>query len=340
MTPIQRSSNFELLRILSIVLILLMHTYSQAQNNDMTSGNYYLGVLINSIGNIGVSCFILISGYFGINFKKFKFIQLIILTTFYSIVLYLINYGFTISNKLFNALLVIPLYKNWFIACYLILMLLSPYLNAYISASTKKNLEKLLMILFIVFSVLPTIFNTPYYTILTGGGKCLVYMIFLYLIGRYIRIYRNKNVKKKKAAGLFLLMTAIICSLNIGMGFLLKKPCSIYALDCSPFILTSAISVFYLFKSFVFQSKLINYLASSTIAVYLLDGLRLFVDSHIIHLHIYSNSNQLLFLLTTEVVLVFTMSIFIDKLRIFLLGKWEENTINWILQHYTKAEKI
>ena len=161
MTPIQRSSNFELLRILSIVLILLMHTYSQAQNNDMTSGNYYLGVLINSIGNIGVSCFILISGYFGINFKKFKFIQLIILTTFYSIVLYLINYGFTISNKLFNALLVIPLYKNWFIACYLILMLLSPYLNAYISASTKKNLEKLLMILFIVFSVLPTIFNTP-----------------------------------------------------------------------------------------------------------------------------------------------------------------------------------
>lgn len=171
MAQTQRSSNFEMLRILSIVLILLMHVFSQAQDGNMNSGNYYLGVVINSISNIGVSCFILISGYFGIDFKKFKFVQLIILTTFYSIFLYFVNHGLLFNKELLNAILVVPLYKNWFIACYLILMLLAPHLNTYISAASKQSTEKLLISLFIAFSLLPTIFNTPYYTILTGGGE-------------------------------------------------------------------------------------------------------------------------------------------------------------------------
>lgn len=165
----QRQSNLEALRIVSILLILLMHVYSQVPKAEMTAGNHLLGLLIGGIGNIGVTCFVLLSGYFGIKFKAYRFIQLIILTTFYSLIVHTANNGIQVNSGMISALLVVPLYKNWFIACYLILMLLAPFINEYLDSMPKERFKKLLLIQFIGFSVLPTLFNTPYYTILTGG---------------------------------------------------------------------------------------------------------------------------------------------------------------------------
>lgn len=163
-----RTSNFEILRILAIFLILLMHVYSHVPKAEMSTCNLFLGQLINTIGNIGVTCFVLISGYFGLKFKIHRFIQLILLTTFYALIIYITNNGFTLHPDILNALLVISLYKNWFIACYLILMLLAPFINDYLENAEKEKIKKLLAIQFIVFSILPTLFNTSFYTILTG----------------------------------------------------------------------------------------------------------------------------------------------------------------------------
>lgn len=166
-----RTSNFEALRILAIFLILLMHVCSHVPKAEISIGNLFFVQLINAIGNIGVTCFVLISGYFGLKFKAHRFIQLILLTTFYTFVVYVTNNGFTFTSSILNALLVIPLYKNWFIACYLILMLLSPFINDYLDNTGKEKIKKLLTIQFVVFSILPTLFNTPFYTILTGGAN-------------------------------------------------------------------------------------------------------------------------------------------------------------------------
>lgn len=166
----ERYSNFELLRIVSIVLILLMHSYSQIEN-PLLSVNRFMGSILGAVGNIGVSLFILLSGYFKMNFKSFRFVQLILLTTLYSIIVHIINYGIKFDMGMVEAILVIPLYNNWFITCYLILMLICPWLNTFIETQEKGNYVKLLFLLFIVFSVIPTLLNTPYYTILTGGGK-------------------------------------------------------------------------------------------------------------------------------------------------------------------------
>ena len=63
-----RSSNFECLRILAIILILIMHSYAQA-NCKENLFNLFVGYVISAIGNIGVSCFVLLSGYFGVKFR-------------------------------------------------------------------------------------------------------------------------------------------------------------------------------------------------------------------------------------------------------------------------------
>ena len=199
-----RLSNFESLRIVSILLILSIHIYSQVPYREMSEINQLLGHFINAIGNIGVSCFILISGYFGIKFNAYRFIQIALLTTFYTIFIHIINHGWEINMALIRSAFTIPLYHNWFITCYLILMLLSPFINKSLEHISQNKFKKFLLIQFVIFSIIPTLFNTPYYTVLTGGGKCLVYFIFIYMVGRYIYFYNDIQVKRLKCIRNFL----------------------------------------------------------------------------------------------------------------------------------------
>ena len=75
--PQERSSNIELLRILSMFLVLMIHyiPYRTLPTHD-TLAHDTLGTLfdleLRSISFVCVNCFILISGYFGI---RWKFLQ-------------------------------------------------------------------------------------------------------------------------------------------------------------------------------------------------------------------------------------------------------------------------
>lgn len=210
-------------------------------------------------------------------------------------------------------------------------MLFASYIEIFLNNMRKRQLQHFLIVFFIGFSLLPTIFNTPYYTVLYGGGKCLIYMIYVYILGRYIRLYDDKCISKRISLFIFLLSGLILCLLNMTVGYLFDKKCLIYAMDCSPFILISSIAIFFFFKSMNFYSKFINYLASSVLAVYLLGGIRFFIDKYWIGLDQYLIDDRLVFMLVLEVVLTFIIAIFIDKLRAFFLGSLEKRFINGIL---------
>lgn len=154
------------------------------------------------------------------------------------------------------------------------------------------------------------------------------------MIGRYLHKYHDVNIKHKKTLGMFLLMTSIILILNLSISAIMNKRISIYAMDCSPFILISGISVFYLFKSFTFQSRFINYVSSSILAVYLLDGLRISIDNHFIQLIQYANSTILPIYVLIVVLLTFTLAILIDKARKLLFARWEDKLINLTIKCY------
>ena len=133
---------------------------------------------------------------------------------------------------------------------------------------------------------------------------------------------------------MFLLMTCIILILNLSISAVMNRTLSIYAMDCSPFILISAISVFYLFKSFTFQSPFINYIASSILAVYLLDGIRMPIDKHLIQLSQFANSPMLALYIIAVVLLTFTLAILIDKARGWMFIRLENKLINLIIKYY------
>ena len=90
-TAKQRLSNYELLRIFAILLISLMHSVSIAYNSPNIT-NSIAHVAINAIGNMGVTLFILISGFFGIRLRSSKVWWLWSLMLFYSLLLFAIQY--------------------------------------------------------------------------------------------------------------------------------------------------------------------------------------------------------------------------------------------------------
>lgn len=324
----QRLSNFELLRIICILLILTMHSMAQVDSTDLSPANVYLSHVVSSVGNIGVSCFILISGYFGVKFKLHRFLQLVLLTTFYTVLVHLFQNGFVFDRSLIKALLVIPLYDNWFITCYLLLMLFAPYLNKFVMDLTKLQYTKLLAVSVVFFCILPTALNTPWYTVLFGGGKCFTYVIFLYMMGRFLRLHADINIKRSKVLLVLSLFQTLILVGNIGMEHLLHKSCRVLALDCSPFILGSAICAFYMFKTLCFHSKSINNISSSVLAVFLLDGLRQWMNNYI-HIENYATSHGLIIALLTLVFSTFAFSVIMDKVRILLLVKFENRLLDY-----------
>ena len=127
----ERDSGLELLRILAIVLIFWMHGASSYSNNNLSA---WLCIVIESVGNIGVALFILITGYFGIRFKPKKLVQLEFMILFYcwsGLALRFVwgeaqLYG---GSQLLSYLFPIIGRFSWYFTCYFALALLESRLS-------------------------------------------------------------------------------------------------------------------------------------------------------------------------------------------------------------------
>lgn len=291
--------------------------------------NRLIGPIVNAIGNIGVTCFILISGYFGVKMKPYKFIEICYLTTIYALVVYFFN-NKNLDVHILSSVFVVPMYKNWFISCYLILMLMAPYINLLCDTLSRSNFLRLILILFIAFSVIPTFFHSSYSAVVFRGGKCLTYFIFIYLIGRFIRLHYNVNFSRMKCFLSFIIMTLIIFVLDSTVRKMLNAGTA-FAVDSSCFIFISSISVFFLFKSFYFSNTIVNWIAGSVLSMYLLNDMLQFFD-RFINLNSHKNSPALIAFIIFEVIVVMVFALFVDKIRIFLLSKIENNTISALLE--------
>ena len=156
--------------------------------------------------------------------------------------------------------------KHWFYSCYVCLLFLSGYIQKFIEHLKKEEFERLLLLLLVLFSVLPTFF---YFELIPDNGKGLVHMIMIYMIGRYIRMYKDVRMPKK-ALVLFVILwiiNGVSHEIPIRIGGIYHHLCK----DNSITNLIMAVILFYLFKEFTFQSGVINRAAGSVFAVFALN---------------------------------------------------------------------
>ena len=189
-----RQSNFELMKIISMLFILIWHFIYNTNLIINTDGFlHFVLLVIWFVAIIHVNSFIISLGYFQNN-KRFKLSRVIAFNNsawFYKI-LFLIIFlilGVSLSSvDIFKLISPITLYEQyWFLSVYIILYLLSPFLNIILNKITKKQFHLLLLTLFLLTSIIPTISGQLAYN--NSQGHSVFSFVFLYYIGAYLSRY-------------------------------------------------------------------------------------------------------------------------------------------------------
>lgn len=289
-----KQSNFELMRIISMFFIVLYHVIYHGQTLNNTNGTILLILqFIICITLVHVNSFILITGYFQYDkkFKLKKFMQIFTLAYFYKIIIYIIGICLKFATinyiDIFNTLN--PFYiPYWYIACYLILYLLSPFLNTLIKNIDQKNHKNLILILILCFSFAPFFSNQA---VGTNNGLTVIQFIIMYFIGAYLHKYPInqskyfKNCSKNKIQLTLFVATIFFLFINFityNFGTILENNPS-YLLQYFGhlitenyirynfiFVILQSVCYFLWFSTLNIKSKFINYISSLTLGIYLI----------------------------------------------------------------------
>ena len=157
-----------------------------------------------------VNCFVIISGYFMVRsqLRIKRVIGIWIQTFFYSTIIPLLFFLFQGGNGLDWLIKgFTPLCSNiyWFVTMYIGLMLLSPFLIKSIEGLNKRQFKLLLIVMGIINIVV--IWKIPLGSIYSSG-TCLLFFIFLFLVGGYIRTH-NISLGKEKYGQYFIVFSLI-----------------------------------------------------------------------------------------------------------------------------------
>ena len=244
-------------------MILLLHANFFAFGwPEGDSNTALLRILAECIFIIAPNLFVLITGYFGVSLKLSKIINIIfqIIFTVFSVSLLLILFNIYQFNTWKELAHGFYFWNYWFLNTYIVLLLLSPLPNLAIKHLNQSSLKYLLILLFIVFCILDGDFFISPMGIGVNSGYSVIWFLFLYLLGRYIAKYPIR-VRFRLFIYLFSLLGAFI--------LLWKRHDYGYN---SPFILIESVTFFLMFQFFNFSNKTINFIATSSLMVFLLHG--------------------------------------------------------------------
>jgi hypothetical protein len=334
----KRNSGIELLRIICLFLIFWMHGASSFSENAIGAWG---SVIADSIGNIGVPCFILISGYFGIRLNGKKLIKLDLMLIFYCWIGLALEYfwGTQMAGEtILSYLMPVIGKRSWYFTCYFALAFLSPFLNAGIERLEQRQFQKLLMVMLLIFSGVTTIF---FFDITGDGGKGIVQMVMLYLIGRYIRIYEvDKKYPQQKLWLAFVCVTLANIVLNGALYVATGVVQNRFARDNSLFIIAEAVLLFLIFCRLKLESKAINTVAGCVPAVFIMEWtLRELTAYHIYNYLQWSNSSiypLVVLLMAAVLILVGTL---IESARKILLRIPEEKLSELLYGFWCAVDK-
>ena len=343
-----RKSNFEILRIIAIFMIVSFHcsfhsgfTYEEFSANVFLIKSFYL------YGELGVNLFFLLTGYFQIN-RKVKPRKIVILYAellFYIIVSIIIKALIT-NDFSFNYLKLIKSFfipEYWFFSAYILIYVFSPFLNILIKNLSKNHVSGFLFVCYVIFSFLPTVIG-----LFDGGGtegyyffNRFIWGCIIYCTGAFISLYNEttwnngkKNIILAVASYLVMLVFIILFGkVRFFSTIGLTEPAFFWQTNTIPMLILS-VSVFNLFRLWKMNKTItiINTIASTTLGIYLLsDGqLRTIIWDYLFNSKEKFNYSALFSLIYIAVasIIIIIFGVIIDLFRQtiykFTIVKWLE----------------
>ena len=293
-----RKSNFELMRIISMVMIIYYHIILHG-NILLNSKNIYFtftNEIIEFLIIVHVNLFMLLTGYFQVDskFKLSKVFSLLAQTIFYAIIIMIILscLGLVSLNKV-GIIREVFLLENtgqyWFIKVYLLLYCLSPFINILINSLEQGRYKSLIFTSVLLICALPYITGNKGFFI--NDGFTLYNAIVMYLIGAYLKKYKIKdsyhfaNMPKRKyqtSNVIFYIFLALInytlykTSIQLAVSSPIFNEIFGNFVSCvfgyeNPIIILQSICFFLFFESLdIKYNKIINRIAKLIFGVYLI----------------------------------------------------------------------
>ena len=341
----QRNSNIELLRILSMLMIIGLHYLHGSmggalENIEYGTLNYYISQAAETVCIISVNIFVLITGYYMVSPKRVyeikisKPINLYVITVFYGLIFLMIaiilgKQDLSVQNVLQS---VVPFFygRRWFVEMYIILLLLSPFLTKLLVSLTKKNYIVLLSIWIALFSIWPSFFNNPP---INDGGYGIMHFITLFMISGFIRLH--VQLPKKILSKCILLLTAAAC---IICTYFIRNHFSGWSYDFILNIVSATCILVWFLTLKERRSRVINSIASTTFGIFLIHtdfSLSGFIYHDVLHCEDYYSSNTFVFHFIASVLLLFIAGCIIDYLRQFI---WKYTFDKWLSKFSIKLQ--
>ena len=291
-----RSSNFELLRMTAMLMIVASHYAAHGIEKATVIDEAYLvwgtgtvlrrafTAFLNPGGEVGVAMLFMITGFFQINREKYSLKKTVLECVYYSafaIALCAVGMmtggipymaGWNIAAFLARSVFM-PMTSTawWFVAVYVFLMLFSPVLNSFLRKLNQKGFLLLLICGGLVWYCLAGFIGTTFFDLQKA--------VFFYSIGAYIsRFDIGKGI-----SGWILGMAALLawtgsaaCFYLHGMQILAGSGGGfadrvILAVGSDLFVPLCAVTVFLLFRNLpIKQSIFINTAAATTFGIYLI----------------------------------------------------------------------
>ncbi len=193
----KRNQNTELLKTVSILMIIAFHYVYHGKFGMDSDSNIirFVSEIIYHLGELGVNCFILVSGYYleRTVFKPKKLLLMLLQVEFYVVICNMILLAFGGAPQ-WRARDLLPLLSGeyWFVAAYLLIYALQPFLKTIVKALDQRQLLQLILSQLFIWSLIPTLL---YSTILSGNTESLPYFnryiwcLLMYLTGFYLSAY-------------------------------------------------------------------------------------------------------------------------------------------------------
>lgn len=199
----ERERNYELLRVIAMIMIVSLHYLGKGGALGNPSGGLspvgYTSWLLEAFCLASVNVYILISGYFGIGEKKDNIITCVMKrplriwrqVMFYSVVIGVLcliigAQSFDIYT-VFTYVFPTVTEHYWFATSYLLLTLLMPFLNSGFDRIDKRSMQGILFAMLLIFSLAKTLL--PMHLPWDKKGYDVLWFLFLYLTGAYLRRY-------------------------------------------------------------------------------------------------------------------------------------------------------
>lgn len=297
-----RNPAIELLRIIMLLQIVFLHVsdyggFSKIANQ--LGGNRELTFwLIWLMCRCPVFVFIVIMGYYMCEsrsgFNKKRLLKCYLPMLFYSVaipVIYGIVYPESITGADYIRGFFPFLSRTWyFMTLYILVLMLSPFLNKMIEKLSRKEFLWLLAIIFFVFSVWqPMTMLKPFQEIVslkkvveTVGGKSLYGFIYMYLLGAYMRKYHFLKIHEEDKGFLsgkwMYLFTFIVLGL-MNTAFVYFYPDEnikqVIVYNDNPLVILQCVCIFRFFEKtdltrFGRAGRVINMISAGNMGIYMI----------------------------------------------------------------------